>query len=204
MNFFTNTTLVSGATFTGKIRNNTIGTTSTFDSGSATGNAIRVNVNGRADSTVSITTNQIREVPNAHAVEVIGRLGDGGLDLTLTGNTVAVPTGTNQTVCGGMTPTMCPSDAFYVEANSGNNVCANVSGNTANYVALAAFGAPNAYRLKQGTTAAPGGVGTATTFRLEGTNATAQGQITATNTGTPVLADSTIAMVAPGTCAVAP
>src|SRR5581483_1927146 len=108
MNFFANTTLVPGAQFTGKILNNTIGTASSKDSGSAIGSGLRFIAQGKADTAVRIAGNTIREIPNAVAVDIQGRLGDGGLDVTVLNNTVTAPTGTNQTVCDGSTTTMCP------------------------------------------------------------------------------------------------
>jgi hypothetical protein len=201
LNLFTNATLVNGASMIGKVVNNNIGVAGVFDSGSAIGDGIRVVGQGRSDTAIRMQGNTIREVPNGYGFEIFGRAGDGGADYTVVSNTVVLPTGTNQSVgCGA--GVMCPLDDFHIEANGGNNVCAKVSGN-AGYIPTA-IGGLDAYRLKKGTLANPAGVVSATTFRLEGTNANAQTEITATNVGAPVNADATIAMVAAGTCTTVP
>jgi len=58
------------------------------DSGSAIGNGIRVNVNGGSDVTMKLSNNTIRQTPNGRGIEIIGRNGTGGLDVTVTGNNV--------------------------------------------------------------------------------------------------------------------
>jgi hypothetical protein len=196
MNYFSSSTSAAGSTFTGKILNNTIGTVGTKDSGSAIGSGVRIIAQGLTDTAVRLANNTIREIPNAMAIDIEGRAGTGGLDATVLGNAVVAPTGTNQTICDGTTTTMCPADVFHIEANGGNSVCANVSGNTG-FDPTLGLGGGFAYRLKKGATSSP-------TFLLEGTQANAQTQITTTNTGAPVSADPTITMVAPGTCTQVP
>jgi hypothetical protein len=77
-----------GGSFTGTISGNAIGNAGVADSGSAIGNGIRVNVNGGSDATMLLTGNIIRQVPNGRGIEIIGRNGTGGLDVTVTSNNV--------------------------------------------------------------------------------------------------------------------
>jgi hypothetical protein len=46
------------------------------------------NINGGTDATVLINNNTIRQTPNGRGLEVISRNGTGGLDITVTNNTV--------------------------------------------------------------------------------------------------------------------
>jgi hypothetical protein len=78
----------STGTFTGTVQGNTIGNSAVASSGSEIGNGIRVNINGNADSTVKLDTNNIRQTPNGRGIEIIGRNGTGGLDVTVTSNDV--------------------------------------------------------------------------------------------------------------------
>jgi len=77
-----------GGTFTGRIEGNTIGDAGVADSGSAIGNGIRVNINGGSDATMLLDNNTIRQTPNGRGIEIIGRNGTGGLDVTVTNNDV--------------------------------------------------------------------------------------------------------------------
>jgi hypothetical protein len=77
-----------GGTFTGTVDGNVIGNSGVAGSGSAIGNGIRVNVNGGSDATVEVANNVIRQTPNGRGIEIIGRNGTGGLDVTVTGNDV--------------------------------------------------------------------------------------------------------------------
>ena len=49
---------------------------------------MRVNINGQAAASVLINGNTLRQCPNGRGIEVIGRNGTGGLDVTVTGNDV--------------------------------------------------------------------------------------------------------------------
>jgi uncharacterized repeat protein (TIGR01451 family) len=77
-----------GGTFTGTIDGNVIGNAGIAASGSAIGNGIRVNVNGGSDVTLRLSDNDVRQTPNGRGIEIIGRNGAGGLDVTVTGNDV--------------------------------------------------------------------------------------------------------------------
>lgn len=77
-----------GGTFTGRFEGNTIGNVAVPGSGSLIGNCIRVNINGGSDATLKLAGNTLRECPAGRGIEVIGRNGTGGLDITLTGNNV--------------------------------------------------------------------------------------------------------------------
>jgi hypothetical protein len=77
-----------GGTFTGTVENNLIGNAGVAGSGSAIGNGIRVNINGGSDATIRLTGNTIRQTPNGRGIEIIGRNGTGGLDITVTNNDV--------------------------------------------------------------------------------------------------------------------
>jgi hypothetical protein len=77
-----------GGTFTGTISGNVIGNSGVAGSGSAIGNGLRVNINGGSDATMLIHNNNIRQTPNGRGIEIIGRNGTGGLDVTVTNNDV--------------------------------------------------------------------------------------------------------------------
>ena len=184
----------TGGSITAKIQNNQIGTPGTFDSGSAIGDGIRVVIQGQTHGKVRIDQNTINEVPNARGIEATTGSGTGGAHFTITNNTVTAPSGTNQSICTGIAGQFCPSASVFVGSNSGNTVCAKVSGNTAYDASNVPLGTEGAYRLAQNST-----------FNLEGTNANANAEIAATNTVTgaganPINADAGIVIVPAGTC----
>jgi hypothetical protein len=72
----------------GRITGNGIGNAGVAGSGSATGNGIRVNINGSANAWVLVDNNTIRQCPLGRGIEAIGRNGTGGLDVTVTNNNV--------------------------------------------------------------------------------------------------------------------
>jgi VCBS repeat-containing protein len=88
INLFTAVGAGTTGLFQGRIEGNTIGNSGVAGSGSAIGNCIRVNINGDADATVLVNNNTIRQCPNGRGIEVIGRNGTGGLDVTVTNNDV--------------------------------------------------------------------------------------------------------------------
>ena len=88
MNFFTAAGAGTTGTYNLRISGNTIGTAGTAGSGSLIGNCMRVNINGDADANVLIDGNVLRQCPNGRGIEVIGRNGTGGLDVTVTNNDV--------------------------------------------------------------------------------------------------------------------
>ncbi|MCI0365367.1 MAG: hypothetical protein L0219_15975, partial [Phycisphaerales bacterium] len=77
-----------GGTFDGRVQGNTIGNAAVAGSGSEIGNGIRVNINGGSDATMLLDMNTIRQTPNGRGIEIIGRNGTGGLDITVTNNDV--------------------------------------------------------------------------------------------------------------------
>ncbi|HEX5704275.1 MAG TPA: Ig-like domain-containing protein [Pyrinomonadaceae bacterium] len=92
INFFSSAVQAptTGGTLNGRFEGNAIGTAAINDSGSRIGNGLRVNINGGADSTVTIHNNTIRQTPNGRGMEIISRNGTGGLDATLTNNNVDI------------------------------------------------------------------------------------------------------------------
>ncbi len=110
-----------GGIFTGTISGNTIGNSGVVDSGSAIGNGIRVNINGGSDATMLLDGNTIRQTPNGRGIEIIGRNGTGGLDITVTNNDVNPQA------------TAFPLAAILVQSNcltTCNTVRSDVRGNT--------------------------------------------------------------------------
>jgi hypothetical protein len=72
----------------GRIEGNTIGNLGIAGSGSSFGNGIRVNFNATGEGRMLIHNNQIYQAPIGRGVEVIGRNGNGRLDVTVTANTI--------------------------------------------------------------------------------------------------------------------
>ncbi|MEO6196034.1 MAG: cadherin domain-containing protein [Thermoanaerobaculia bacterium] len=122
INVFTAAGAGTGGTLQGRIENNIIGNAGVVNSGSAIGNCMRVNINGQADASVLINGNTLRQCPNGRGIEVIGRNGTGGLDVTVTGNDV-----NPQDISG------APLAAILVQSNcltTCNTVRSDVRGNT--------------------------------------------------------------------------
>jgi hypothetical protein len=80
----------AGATLSGTISGNTIGTAATADSGSAQTNGISATLQGSGTETVAITNNTIRQY-NLNGINVATRLGAPTMNATITGNSVANP-----------------------------------------------------------------------------------------------------------------
>ena len=206
INAFAATASTPGATLTGVISGNTVGTQGTVDSGSKIGSGIRVIVKGGTAGAFTIDSNTISEVPNARGLDLEGlrtASGNGGAKFKVTNNTVARPTGTNQNIgCGANVP--CPLASLWLtadnETNSGNyTTCAVVSGNTMYDPTSWAAGGEAAYYLQENNFTGPA------TFNLEGTQATPLAQVSTTNTvanstSAPVTIDGGVAVVAPGSC----
>ena len=140
----------------------------TSAAGTAIGNGIRVNINGDADADVLIDGNTIRQCPNGRGIEVIGRNGTGGLDVTATNNDV-----NPQDVSG------FPLAAIFVQSNCAttcNTVRSDVGGNTvpagATFDLLPTFIAV----VETGTS-------TSQVVDSPPANATCTDQLTSTNTG---------------------
>ena len=122
INVFTAAGAGTGGTLQGRIEGNTIGNAGVVNSGSAIGNCMRININGQADASVLINGNTLRQCPNGRGIEVIGRNGTGGLDVTVTGNDV-----NPQDTSG------APLAAILVQSNcltTCNTVRSDVRGNT--------------------------------------------------------------------------
>jgi hypothetical protein len=122
INLFTTVGAGTTGVFNGRIENNTIGNAGVAGSGSAIGNGIRVNINGDADAAIVLNNNNIRQTPNGRGIEVIGRNGTGGLDVTITNNNV------NPQDTSGF-----PLAAILVQSNCAticNTVRSDVRGNT--------------------------------------------------------------------------
>ena len=125
----------TGGTLTGNIDGNVIGTQGTKDSGSAIGIGIRAIVQG--DTTqgfITINNNTIREVPNAHNVELFSQNGNaasgtGAARFKVTNNTFPLPSGTNQSIgCGAGVPCMADGVIFSL-ADEHNTACLLITGN---------------------------------------------------------------------------
>ena len=122
INVFTAAGAGTGGTLQGRIEGNTIGNAAVVNSGSTIGNCMRVNINGQAAASVLINGNTLRQCPNGRGIEVIGRNGTGGLDVTVTGNDV-----NPQDTSG------APLAAILVQSNcltTCNTVRSDVRGNT--------------------------------------------------------------------------
>lgn len=88
MNFFTAAGAGTTGTYNLRISGNTIGNAAVAGSGSLIGNCMRVNINGDAAASVLIDGNVLRQCPNGRGIEIIGRNGNGVLDVTVTNNDV--------------------------------------------------------------------------------------------------------------------
>jgi VCBS repeat-containing protein len=80
----------TGGTLRATIDGNRIGDAAVAFSGSSIGNGIRVNINGGASGRVLVNNNIVRQAPNGRGIEATSRNGTGGLDITLTNNTVNI------------------------------------------------------------------------------------------------------------------
>ena len=118
----------TGGTIRGRLTGNYIGDAAVAGSGSAIGNGIRTFIQGKTTSTLVISNNVIRQVPQARGIDMqyVGQLTSGQpitqQDVTLAGNNV-----NPQDLTG------FPTAAIYVAAdNQGSpaRVRANITGNT--------------------------------------------------------------------------
>jgi hypothetical protein len=184
----------TGGGITSKIQGNTIGTQNSQHSGSFNGVGIRVNINGQAHGVASVDNNQFHEIPNSRGIECIGRLGTGGANFSITNNHVFAPGA--GTTAPGCTPSGCELAPIYVEENDANNVCSKVLGNITYDPQTFPLGGEFTYYLRK-----PGSA----TFKLEGTNATGNAEIIATNDpDTDVNVNAGVQVVAAGTCGTFP
>jgi hypothetical protein len=187
----------TGGTMTGKVQGNTIGTQGVGDSGSGLGQGIRVSLDGQCHGVFRIDNNTIREIENARGIDLIGRLGTGEANFTVSNNTVVKPTGlSNETGCTGSAPASpCPLAPIWVESATGNTVYANVFGNLTYNPQDFPSGGEFAYRLKENVTGSP----PSSTFFFEGSAANATTQLTNTNDpDSPISVDAGVSMVPAG------
>ncbi len=163
----------AGSTFSGTVSGNTIGTVGVTNSGATAGPGIRVVANGSGTTTVAATNNVIREVAN-RGIDVLAREGNGTLNATITGNSVALTSPLS-------------GDGIRVDAGvlttDQVKVCAVINGNTSSTVA-----GLNGIRVRQRFLG--------TTFQLAGyagaptNNAAVVAFLTSTNTVATASADN--------------
>lgn len=156
-------------------------------------NGIRVILQGQTVGTIGVSGNTIDHI-GARGLEVFSRDGTGGLDITISGNTVTNPTGS---ALAGIFVSAIES------SGAPNSICANITGNTAAGGTFF-FGFGGDFLLQKQSTS---------TFQLEGTAANAVTQVGNTNTATNGAINETdqmgnaataISIVAAGTCAIPP
>jgi hypothetical protein len=80
----------AGATLSGTISGNTIGTAATVDSGSAQNSGISATAQAAGTETVAITNNTIRQY-HLNGINMLSRLGAPTINATITGNTISNP-----------------------------------------------------------------------------------------------------------------
>ncbi len=156
-------TSAAGATMSGTIANNQIGTAATFQSCSTQGSGIGLDAHGNGTHTVAVTGNTIRQCFD-RGISVLANDGSGTLNMTVTGNTLLHTDGTNS------------REAFFVNNGSADPnifgvpdahfVCLTLGGAGANANTLShGPGAPDDFRLRQrfnSTIRLPGYAGAAT------------------------------------------
>lgn len=181
MNFFTGAEAGVTGVFNARVVGNIIGTSATAGSGSRIGNCIRVNINGDTDATVLLDGNTLRECPVGRGIEIIGRNGLGGLDVTVTNNNV------NHVNLGFLPGTSdFPLAAILVQSN-----CIGVCNRVRSDVRLNTVPAGTAFDLLPThislveTSGAPSPAGTSTLELVDTAPASASctAQLTSTNTG---------------------
>jgi len=117
------TASTASASMIGTISNNIVGSPGDVDSGSESGTGITVTSNGAGTTTVSVTGNQVYQYANPYGILINMKEGSsGGLNATVTGNTVANP--------GSFAINGIRVDAGATAGDSGT-LCAAVTGNTA-------------------------------------------------------------------------
>ncbi|MFY9821535.1 MAG: cadherin-like domain-containing protein, partial [Thermoanaerobaculia bacterium] len=125
----------TGGTMTAKLMGNIIGTAGSLDSGSAIGAGVRVIIQRSTQGSITIDSNQIREVPNSSGIDVeaIGHTAGNSVKVKITNNTISRPTGTNTNIgCGTLAP--CPLSTIFVLSDTDSapeTVCSSITGNSA-------------------------------------------------------------------------
>ena len=130
------TVSTTGATVTGTISGNTIGTPGTSDSGG--GNSIGIYAEGSGTETLAITNNHLSEYFNLAGIYYIDREGSPAMNLTITGNTLTDPSG-NATL-GGAWGIL--GDAGAQTSDSGA-VCAAITSNSVTGAGQPSLGSPD-------------------------------------------------------------
>lgn len=124
----------------GTITGNTIGTPADAGSGSESSNTITIGAKGAGPTIVAITNNQIRQWVNPYGIFLGATEGSGGLDATVTGNTLSNPD-----------PALA-LNAIRVDAGAtatdNATLCASVTGNNATGAGTNALGNAD-IRLRQ-------------------------------------------------------
>ena len=126
----------NGATLTGTINGNTIGTPGVSDSGG--GNSIGIFAEGSGTETLAITNNHLSEYFNLAGIYYIDREGSPAMNLTITGNTLTDPSG-NATLGGAWG---IYGDAGAQTSDTGA-VCAGISGNSVTGAGQTSLGSPD-------------------------------------------------------------
>jgi hypothetical protein len=156
-------TSASGATMSGTISNNTIGTAGSFQSCSTQGSGIGIDAHGNGTHTLLVSGNTIRQCFD-RGLSVLANDGSGVLNLTVTGNNVSHSDGTNSREgiflnAGSTDPNIFGvADAHFVCLSLGG---AGALSNTLTH----GPGAPDDFRLRQRfntTIRLPGYAGSAT------------------------------------------
>ena len=86
VNFFSAAGEGTGGAYNARIENNSVGSAALFGSGSRIGNCMRILMQGDSVDRVLVNGNTLRQCPNGRGIEVVGRNGTGGLDVTITNN----------------------------------------------------------------------------------------------------------------------
>ncbi|HEX8176984.1 MAG TPA: Ig-like domain-containing protein [Pyrinomonadaceae bacterium] len=121
INAFTAAGAGTTGVFSARVTGNVIGNSGVANSGSASGIGIRVNINGGADAAVLIDSNTVRQTPNARGVEVVGRNGNGGLDVTVTNNNVDTQSAAGSSLAAIFVQSNCVSVCNTVRTDVRNN-----------------------------------------------------------------------------------
>jgi hypothetical protein len=126
----------NGATLTGTINGNTIGTPGVSDSGG--GNSIGIFAEGSGTETLAITNNHLSEYFNLAGIYYIDREGSPAMNLTITGNTLSDPSGS--ATQGGAWGILGEGGALSTDSGA---VCAGISGNSVTGAGQTSLGSPD-------------------------------------------------------------
>jgi len=190
----------------GKVDGNVIGTQGTNDSGSVSGNGLRVLMQGaNTQASILVNNNTFREVVNADVMSFIsqngaGVSGTGTARFRITNNSLPQPSGSNESFCGPPN-TPCASNGIFILADEGNPACNVITGNNV-YDLSTMNGIADIYLAER--TGPPAG----SQLTVEGTGGDNETYIQANNTlagPLPFIDESgTTSQVAPGACGTFP